>query len=356
MSRHLSADQIAQYRNKTLASSDLLIVQGHIGGCDECRKLLLESGVIVSAVRAIDDQLELPHLSDQQMEDYVDGKLPVDERNSVETHLKRCARCRSEEEDLREFKASFAAEYARAALQSNFSWLTATAAILVISLVAPVGFYTIQLWNQQRVVDLTLSDERLKVVRKALESQNIEVPSFINTLVGEKQTLMGDEQKLPFDLLRPVGTAVDSSQPFFEWQPLAGAQSYQVRIFNTKFDLIEESTRLSSQSWIPTTPLKSGEIYTWQVSAWIKHREIISPVAPYAQARFLVLDPSKHEPLQREIASYGGSHLLRGACYARYGLLDAAESEFRLLLEKNSRSALPRQFLKNLQSVRSGRK
>jgi anti-sigma factor ChrR (cupin superfamily) len=199
------------------------------------------------------------------------------------------------------------------------------------------------------------------VIKRALETHSIERAPVLKELAGRPSTLMSGSQNIDssleperatFALLQPVGTVTLSNRPTFNWQPLAGATSYQVHILDTDFNVVAESGQVTTTSWSPPDALKRGVVYLWQVSA-AKDGEVIStPAAPAPEARFKILAASKAREVQRAVKERAGSHLQLGIIYAHNGLLDDAEREFQFALRTNQGAATARQLLQNVNGLR----
>jgi Putative zinc-finger len=199
------------------------------------------------------------------------------------------------------------------------------------------------------------------IIKRALETQRIDRAPVLKELAGRPSTLMSGAQNVnssralesaTFALSQPVGTVTLSSRPTFNWQPLAGATSYQVHILDTDFNVVAESGALTATSWSPPTNLKRGVVYLWQVSA-AKGGEVIStPAAPAPEARFKILIAAQAREVQRAVKELAGSHLELGIIYAHNGLLDDAEREFRAALRRNQGAATARKLLQNVSRVR----
>lgn len=199
------------------------------------------------------------------------------------------------------------------------------------------------------------------VIKRALETQRIDPAPVLKELAGRPSTLMSRSQNIDstpvpesatFALIQPVGTVTLSDRPTFNWQPLAGATSYQVHILDTDFNVVAESGPVTTTSWSPPGALKRGVVYLWQVSA-AKGGEVIStPAAPAPEARFKILTASKAREVQHAVKERAGSHLELGIIYAHNGLLDNAEREFRAALRRNQGAATARKLLQNVSGVR----
>ncbi|HJQ25117.1 MAG TPA: hypothetical protein VKA60_14460 [Blastocatellia bacterium] len=195
--------------------------------------------------------------------------------------------------------------------------------------------------------------EAAQAVRFALERQRIEAPTGLTAITENAGTLMsGASEGISFKLVSPIGTAVESARPVFRWQPLDGATSYVVKVFDANFNRVAMSEMLTTTTWRPSQPLAAGSIYSWQVTATKDGNEVTSPAPPAPQARFKVIERARLAELQRIAQSYPDSHLLRGVLYARAGLLDDAERELQALLKANPSNDTARRLLTSVRALR----
>ena len=112
--QHLSEKQFEDYSRQQLQASELLTVTDHIGECDECRRRI-ESGVNTDAaffaLRAeiFHEVAEPdPHLTTEQIAEYVDKNLSGEELLVYDDHLAACGRCALAVEDMRNFRNEIA--------------------------------------------------------------------------------------------------------------------------------------------------------------------------------------------------------------------------------------------------------
>jgi hypothetical protein len=149
-----------------------------------------------------------------------------------------------------------------------------------------------------------------------------------------------------------VGTVTMSDRPAFRWSAFDGADTCVVRIYDADFNEVAASPWLSETSWTVTRALERGRIYSWQVTARAGAKEIISPVKPAPEARFMTLDRAKANELAEAKSASAGSHLTLGILYAQAGLLDEAERELQALLRANPQSALAEKLLRSVRAKR----
>ncbi len=111
LGQHLSDEEINKYRQHNLSGQQLLKADLHITECEDCRKRFRElSPVSTSEVLQNlreelreDARLEEDHVSYEQLESLVDGKLDRVDLEIVQSHLEVCAQCRNEAGELRNF-------------------------------------------------------------------------------------------------------------------------------------------------------------------------------------------------------------------------------------------------------------
>jgi hypothetical protein len=153
-------------------------------------------------------------------------------------------------------------------------------------------------------------------------------------------------------LLRPVGTVVLSHRPLFRWRALKDADSYVVKIYDADFNEVAASPPLAATTWTVPRALVRGPTYSWQVTARVGDREILSPVKPAPEARFMVLEQAKANELAKAKNASPDSPLTLGILYAQAGLLDEAEYEFQTLLRANPQSTLVQKLLRSVRAKR----
>lgn len=192
-----------------------------------------------------------------------------------------------------------------------------------------------------------------QTIKQALSTQRIETPARLNALTGKAGLLMGAaEEGHPFALLSPVGTFVQGARPQFRWRALAGAESYVVKIYDADFNEVAVSPSLTDTNWQASSALPRGRVYSWQVTARTGDKEILSPVKPAPDAKFMILEQAKVQELAQAQKAAAGSPLTLGILYAQTGLLDDAERELQTLLRANPQSPLAQKLLRSVRAKR----
>lgn len=204
-----------------------------------------------------------------------------------------------------------------------------------------------------------LPESDRRAIKSALASGRVSTPPALSGLTAGGGPLLGggsgegDGGGATFAPVTPVGTVVRAARPSFKWRALEGATSYVVNVFDTSFNKVATSGALTGVEWTPSAgALTRGRVYAWQVMALRGDEEISAPAPGEPEARFKVLEDGKARELDAAQRAAGDSRLALGVIYARAGLLDEAEREFRTLLEENPASATAQKLLRDLRARR----
>lgn len=186
-----------------------------------------------------------------------------------------------------------------------------------------------------------------QMLKQALTTGRVEA-SVVTGLNVKTGSLMGGGESAPFKLLEPVGRVIETNRPNFRWEPLAGAKSYALMVYDADFNRVTASPLLTENEWRPPQPLARGRNYSWQVRAIKDGREIVVPGPPAPEAKFRILEQGKADELARARRQHSGSHLMLGLLYAQAGMTAEAERELQMLAAANPDSVLPRRLLRSL--------
>jgi predicted anti-sigma-YlaC factor YlaD len=355
---------------------------------------------------------QVEHLSYEQLSACVDEQLDGADRQTVNQHLESCEMCAAELQDLRAFRQEVQAfpspepEVVKASLSQprqswwqkftevmTVRWPALAGASAVLLLIAGLFYFQFRAGRQTPPIVATVSptstpsnptpapiesnvptevlalndgggrialDEKgnlltpqplppefEQIIKLALTKGQVEKPSLsgLNVKTG---SLMGGGESAPFKLLEPLGKVIETSQPIFRWQPLAGATSYTVTVYDGNFSRVTASPSLTANEWRSSQSLPRGSILSWQVKATKDGEEFVVPVPPAPEAKFKVLEQAKAEELARARRQFANSHLTLGLLYARAGLLADSERELKALTDANPASPLARKLLRSL--------
>jgi hypothetical protein len=414
MPDHLSAEQVKRYRERRIPPEELLQVDDHVFQCADCRERLASANELRAALQGADTpplpvrrrqlsstpveasverrQLkdlntalnqrtsQIEHLAYEQLEAYVDGKMLRADRVATEAHLGLCRACSDDVRDLNSFKAEWAGASGQKKegwwATSAAPWLTprrvtfalATAAVIVMAVAlerwkssSSHGVSPVETSNSNPTGNETLSaisalpPEDQSVVFEAISQQKIKSPGVLSGLRGPQQTLLGGSpESSRFEVLAPFGGVVPDVRPVFRWQPLPGATSYSVAIFDPKLNLVQSGPEVAATQWTADQPLQRGQLYLWQVTAKLSNgRQVSSPKPPSPEAKFLVLDQRKSDELSQFQAAHPGAHLALGILYAEAGLLEQGELELGQLPKGDPYYDLAQKLLKSIQEIRN---
>ncbi len=148
-------------------------------------------------------------------------------------------------------------------------------------------------------------------------------------------------------LLYPRRIVITEDRPNFRWAPIAGASSYQIRVSDPDGNQIANSGQLTSDTtqWRPSTRLKRGVIYWWDVIAMVNGKWTAS------ETNFKLLGGEKLGELTMLKNQYQ-SHLALGLFYLREGALVEARRELELLVKDNPNSPIAAKLLSQAHSWR----
>lgn len=397
MASHLSEEQIAHYKGRRLAPEELLSVDDHISQCADCRHRIASPADLQTALQnklAVDAAYLRPkteHLSYEQMEAYVDGKISKADQASLRVHLQFCKTCSEELRDLKTFKAELTPSN-ELGIQASWArfvarWFRvprvafALGACAIVVLVISVGIWRTRTGSPNRgpspetanihpagngqfakpslagIKDLAPDEQA--AIAGAVSSERIKFPEALQELkpAGAPEVLLGKaEETLQFKVLTPISEVVANDRPLFRWQPLAGARSYSVAIFDVKLNGVQSSPALHATQWTPDRPLHRGQAYLWQVTARLSEgKSVTAPSPPNPEARFQVLDQKRADEIARFRAAHPQSYIALGILEAQAGLLESAESELQQVPESATDYALAQKLLKSIQEIQHAR-
>jgi hypothetical protein len=322
-------------------------------------KLTAQSGDVEESIR---------HLTYDDLEGYLQGRLPPARLKHCGTHLDSCEACRAELEDLRTFKSDSAgfprsepnrrgpergrrrrgltlpqaaalATVVVAAISAVLWWgwerpranKTSVAATVTHSL-APVPTAVIQTRDTRLADEIAALPEDVRpAVSEAIQHGKLRLPTDLSQFLGRAHTLPGaPEANTGFALLGPFGETIAETRPEFRWQPLAGATRYSVVIVDAGLHPVQRSPALRTTVWRPRRPLRRGQTYLWQVTATLRGRSTVVASGPSSAEALLRIVPSK---LADELAQFRRgheeAHLVLGALYAQAGMLTESADELR---------------------------
>jgi len=359
---HLTAEQAAAWRERTLPGPERLAALAHAGDCEACRALLAGPPPAEGPLRAavLGEGAADEHLSEETLAAYLERRLDSFDRETTEAHLADCPECAAEAAELRAFRAEAstwtprvhapgAAERPRPRRRLPALWAFGLPGAAVAAGVVAVVFL------QGSAVTLRDGGGEVRLARNGALSGLPDLPAGLRGEVvavlrgGTPATpaaLAGLQPPAalgpaPFHTTGPAGTVVADVRPTFTWELPAGATACRVRFLSADGEQLLETKPLKEERWKPKKALTPGREYRWQVVAVAADgREVARfPQRPDV-ARFRVLAADRAAALARDRQALAGSHLALGLRYLQEGLLPEAEGEFAVLRAANPDSAV----------------
>lgn len=157
----------------------------------------------------------------------------------------------------------------------------------------------------------------------------------------------------------PVGTNVLTERPSFRWRSLPEAETYEVILSDDGGHLYRGSgvlkpvQNVAVQEWTPPQALPRGVVLHWYVKAVRRDGSTVTaPQRMAPGALFMILSHPRADYITGLARTAQGSPQTLAVLYAKYGLLDEAEREIRVLRAANPTSGLPRRWLAGLEAYR----
>lgn len=366
MSEHLTAEQMERYRNWRLPAGDLFAADDHLAGCEPCR-LSYErlTADLFPFVISVSEQAGFPRLVPRR-----DSGSP--RRSSIRLGFAVAATaaaillCSLIYVALLSLRSNHADDISRQEVRN-----TPAASPTPPATPSPTGGTVQGPTRNTRVPELitagsnsapsppSKSTQRPKPPKRTVDQEPQlaytldESPAVLAELIRPAGvTLKGPAGAADFEVLSPVGTVVLSQRPVFRWQRVPGATSYRVTVMDPESREVVLDTKAARTWLVPPKPLPRGRVLMWGVTATVGGTEVYAPKPPAAEARFKILDASQVARLRGEVGASTASHVDKGVMYAREGLLDDAEREFKTELKANPRSERTLELIRVVRSWR----
>ena len=231
MRRHLTQQELDDYRRRTVRPADLLAINEHLASCDECygkfssKTSLTAAYDFARADLADAESEEIEHLDFDQVTAYVNDELGGIDREIAVAHLEFCSECHELCQDLRRFKSDLASGkvYAPAsspALKERIKRFRRPFAPSIKAAawgaVAAVAILVVGFLMQRKIADLQSQVNQLQQQNNSLNgdlSTISDLRSQIEQLRGENQRLQELTQSLESKLrTSPKNSAIASPE------------------------------------------------------------------------------------------------------------------------------------------------
>jgi hypothetical protein len=335
---------------------------------DRTGRIRRASDALTRSVEAAPD--DFAHPGYETLEALVRGELSGADRDVVQSHIAVCRICAEDLSDLSMVQTEIAGAVGAVAPRStrmSIVWagggLAAAAAIFLaawlnrsagsqptVPLQAPVASNAaVREPAPSGATKTTLRADEEAIVARAIAVRHLDVPADARTLATKAGTLLGaGEADDAFAPVAPRGTAVLSPRPVFTWQPMLGATSYTVGVFDDRFNEVARGAKLTGTTWTPGADLARSTTYGWQVTAHLPNGDVTVPSPPRPEARFRVLDaPAAAAALERQ-SRLSGEPLALGILLARAGLVQDAARAFERAAARPAEREIARALLADL--------
>ena len=314
---HLTDEQWNGYRSRTLSPSELLEIDEHISVCEACRGRAIHPPDLAQ-IRSLRAELSV-HLEYAEVVACAEGN-PSPESTQ---HLLECDLCAAEVDDLRQFRAELRTS-TRPSTVTIRRWMPAAIAAGVVFAAALSFWYT-------RPARRPISPDQRQALNLAAAAHRLERAPILDQLIRKRGELLGVSTGPAFELTAPMGSAILTDRPRFEWKPLTGGTRYVVAVFDENFNKVVESPAVAATSWQPESPLRRGQVFVWQVTARAGGATVHSPMPPEPEARFEVVSEQEAREIESVRREHPGDHALMAELLAKDGALDEAGKEIDAL-------------------------
>jgi hypothetical protein len=383
---HLTQDQVSRYLEKRLTRMERVELSEHLSICEQCRAQVIQSTEFQRF--ASNGIFALTGVTrERRLSSFRFGRLTGAERLAIDMRNQLCPSALAKEPSDEEIdpQRPNRIDWAGSLWQRIFAggtWSIATGTAGVIALLMIVWFTRSQ-EDGAKLVTIRDANKELKIGARGLigtylfesaESRQINTeiaqivndgkltaPRAIRALQdeGPRQSHGNALANDSFKLQRPVGTAVDTTTPLFQWTSRSKATGYMVNVVVddpnnqqvTKSGVIPASgSETSLYQWrLPEdTPLRRGATYRWYVTALVSDSDGHSATVDEPAAKFFVLSGGESENLAGLKTKAGGSQLVAGLLDIQAGLLDDAERKFDELRQTENQTDEGKSFLKKV--------
>jgi anti-sigma factor ChrR (cupin superfamily) len=383
MAKHLSAEQITKYRERTLQPGELMAVDSHLGNSTECRNELSGQSPPESTRGFLDAirEAKQEHLTFDQMDAWVEDQMDQTERELVMAHIGLCQSCARELKAYETYahKMSAPVQPVAAPQQAPVRQEARVEALPAQPVMAqPVPARKIAEPSLGEKLRAFFFSPKVALAMLAIAAAAIVTPILLNNNqtregAGGGRTIdsvnIGDLENLPASirtgaeavarargaerpssldglapnsdpfLQYPVSEVVEDRQPELRWKPFAS--SYTVHVYNSQNMLVSRSELITDTHWLVPIMLERGATYNWEVvGLGDEHR-----------AQLRVLGDAAATELAQLRSTRGTEHFVLGTVAQQYGMLTVARREFETLIKQRPQSEEAARLLTNVNAL-----
>lgn len=204
MTAHLSANAIDRYRSKAITADEVRVMDSHLSECEQCRQRFTDSAPIDVAYDAVKYSLSQEsesgaHIEYQELAAYVDGHLDAIARDLVEAHIKTCADCDRDVDEIAGVRDAISSDKRAATVavplwqKTGFRIGVEVAATLL--LIAAVGWFSIR-----KIESLRAENEHLQKTVRDSEAAIADLKSQIDSPASSAKGATGGEAEITPDI------------------------------------------------------------------------------------------------------------------------------------------------------------
>lgn len=389
-SQHLDSQQLRAWARRELSPREQLELSDHLAQCAECQQRLSEETLAPPQPRARREfSVSTPqHLTDDEIAAYVRDLTSVANPARIEAHMQKCAPCRQQIESLRQLEDQMTGYLGRNYEPApRATWLGSIAEALKTWL-QPVRLLAVS-GAAALLLVFVLARHALLDNRRPFSHTSDTASNDHSSNATPAPATPSSFPVLPFESPKIAGSSTPSSIKPEVAPPtpglFAGIGTPPPTILHG--DIPSSPATTLHQITPPDKGKTSGPMSGWLLSQtlrdgahtiqwdaqgnlqsglegidppwidWVRATVstgiIVRPASPAETAHNVdsLRDPAAIAQVRRaeqNASSHSGSHLVLGVVYARFGLKDMAEKEFRALAEENPSSPLAAGFLRQI--------
>ncbi len=358
---HLSSEQISGWQDRILSPDALLEVGSHIAECAVCRERLRGKRTPIEGMAQLQQQLADGLAAEPTIKEPLVGPadigIPDDRALQANGHVGYRAPNQSQPKDLRRRasldarppKRWLAAAVVAALAIGTIFWSTNIPTTTIDAPMVgsdPPSSEIVRLLDVRGPIAL-LPDDSLQgvpqqfaagVARLLRSPEALIVPDAAIELAHRAEQQRADDlTPSRVAVIAPISIVELDDRPLFQWTAFNEA-IFEIEIFDSRFERIESSGALRTDSWKPSRSLPRDELLSWKVTATIDGEQESFPSAPRPPAVFRIASTAQSDRVAAARASE--SHMVLALALWEVGAVELAATEFALLHRLNPDSSI----------------